>query len=323
MSRKFIMAVLAGMMLFLGACGQDETAAKHDASLALEEAGHPGIAESYDEEDFEGDFHGDLADAQDESLPMDVRIQYDAETPFEENEYISIFLQEYWQEKSGVTLTLNVVNNSSQTIYLTCEDGKINGLDAKPYTTFSSGGIGKLEPGESITMQCKWDANVLKELGIDGEVNDLMFSCALWEYDSMKIHDFFWKKAFVITPEAEEPVALYQREVQENEIPILDNEYGLIIYKGIKKEGENFELLFYVENRTDEFVSFQIEDIVVNGTAIKQRWAFEQGGNSFYEDYGWYLVEAFSGTESLEFTLNVYSLDTHETYFSERITLNP
>lgn len=322
MRKRMIMGMLAGAMLSLCACGQSSPATDQEVSLLeAEESVVENVVQH--EEDFEEASEDEF----EEDFPKETRIEYDVETPFEENEYISLFLREYWEVDGGATLKVDMVNNGPQTVYMTSEVWKINGVDCREYPGFNiTKGYGDLAPGETVTMEYRWAS--VNELGIEDQIEDIVVTCVLWESNGMKLHDYFWKEAFKITPEAQEPVEPYDREVAENEKVLWDDEYGRVIYTGKQKEGNDIYIMFYVENRKDEYIEFKITDVVMDGKETDFKWSFVELGNSFYEDESLPLFgnllekQGLSEPERLEFTLRINSWMNKEEYASEKISLD-
>lgn len=80
--------------------------------------------------------------------------------------------------------------------------------------------------------------------------------------------------SFYPTGKTAQTVAYPVRQISTSEQTVVDNGFGAVILMGVEQDAQGQQVLrAYLENRTDRFISFEFENVSVNGEAQAQSWS--------------------------------------------------
>ena len=208
-------------------------------------------------------------------------------------------------EDFGLMLRCFCENKSQDTTYMfTIDDGSVNGIDCDPF--FAS----ELGPGKKSNEEIYFWVEDLKALGVT-DFTDIWVAFRVYDSDDYLAEPVGLKEQHIY-PRGPENAARYRRELQPDDVVLMDTDEGLVAVVGSgMDEIWGYSLSLYIENRTDTCVMFSADDVSVNGYMVDPFFARSLPADTCaYEQIVWPLEEleknGIGQVEEIEFILDVY-----------------
>ena len=211
-------------------------------------------------------------------------------------------IDEYWGD---FEMDLMVENKTDKKVNVSLEGVLANGyaMDSYLYCT--------LEPGASDTDDITIDAEDLKKLGLQepDEVLLLFEAQENGKYDG----SYLLRETVSVYPTGKQPgeIEIPERRTAAGEKVIADNEQFCFVILELQKDSmSNWSALVYMENRSDKALSFEWDEVKVQGKEIDV-WFSEDvpAGARMYDEVFFYeskMKEAgLTEVSSLEFVLQI------------------
>lgn len=225
--------------------------------------------------------------------------------------------------RRGCTLKVNLENKSTDKTYMFSVIGaSVNGVQADPF--FAS----EVAPGKKSVDSISFSNADLKENSIDFTDIELIFRV----YDSNDWSaDEVARETVHVYPYGESKAELFERVPQSTDNVIVDNEYVTATVIGYEKDDIwGYEVLLFLQNKTDTEVMFSVDEASVNGFMVDPFWATSVlPGKCAFSSISWSnnsLEESgITKVEEIEF---VFEADDNndwmaDDFANETITLHP
>lgn len=223
----------------------------------------------------------------------------------------------------GPELKIYIENKSEDKTYtVSIEHATINGIQADSFIYMGAEVAAQKKSNETIEI----DEDYLEAYDID-KLTDIRLQFDVFESESWE--DVAGADVHVY-PYGEENAEAYVREAKETDKVLIDNEFVKVTAIGAEMDEEYgcYDLNLYVENKTDNQVMFDAENVSINGYMIEAYWAVVLNPKTVgFSTMSWYSDELeendISEVEEIEFELDAYDYDNYEDYAKETVVVNP
>ena len=225
--------------------------------------------------------------------------------------------------RRGCTLKVNLENKSTDKTYMFSVAGaSVNGVQTDPF--FAS----EVAPGKKSVDSISFSDDVLKDNGIDFTDIELIFRA--YDSDDWSADDVA-RETVHVYPYGEDRAELFERTPQSTDNVIVDNEYVTATVIGYEKDDFGYyEVLLFLQNKTDAEVMFSVDEASVNGFMVDPFWATSVlPGKCAFDSISWShrsLEESgITEVEEIEFLFRAYDYNdwTADDFTNETITLHP
>lgn len=257
-------------------------------------------------------FHRDDESIQSES---EEKVEFEKITVVD-NEYCFVEITEAELGKSDTTIKILIENKTSDKNQMfTIESATINGVDVDPLWA-TDVAAGK-KSNETILL----NLSDLEKEAIE-KVTDIQLDFRVYDYDDWLADDFATESVHIY-PYGEDKVEKYIRSDEETDIVLVDNDNVKVVALGVDPDDLfGYEVLVYIENKTDSSAMVSAESVSVNGFMCDPFWAREVPAAAVsFTSIQWFdttLEEA--GVESIddvEMTIKAYNSDSWSDSYAE------
>ena len=205
----------------------------------------------------------------------------------------------------GYIIKTYIENKTEDTdLTFTAQSASVNSLDV-PVSFYNSVSGGK-RANDEITL----DSQNWKEIKL-GKVTEIALNLEVYDTE----YEDVYNETVYIYPEGQDNVKAFERKSKDTDQVILDNDYARITVIGTSYDdiwGYGLEL--YLENKTDSYVMFGVDNVYVNGYDIDPYFANSVlPGASKFETMSWDEeefdangIDGVEGIEDVEFNVRVY-----------------
>lgn len=224
----------------------------------------------------------------------------------------------------GYTLTAYLENKSTEKTYMySVESASINGVEVDPF--FAT----EVAAGKKSNSEISFTDSKLSDNGIetftDIEVTFRVYDSTDWSADAVA------KETVHVYPFGEEKAEKFVREAQPTDTVIVDNENVSVVVTGYVDDSVwGYTANLYIENKTDEELTYSVDDVSVNGFMADPFWATSVGANKVaFAAMSWSdsTLEGnnIESIEEIEMNFRIYSSDdwTADDVFNAAVVLNP
>ena len=209
----------------------------------------------------------------------------------------------------GFILTVYCENKTDKNLRFSADNVSVNGWMIDPYWAED------VAAGQSSTDDMTFNTEDFEEVGFS-EADEIQFLLRVYDSDTWT-DEYYVKEDFTIYPTGKSAgeVTHLDRKTMAKEQTIVDNDdYTFIVLEAIDDDFWGFELRCYVENKTDKTVTFEWEEVSVNGFEIDPYWSRTAGpGQRGYTGIS-FSDSAFDDNnittvEEIFFALRIYDKD--------------
>lgn len=223
----------------------------------------------------------------------------------------------------GYCIKVTLENNSDDTTYMfAIDEGYADGLGCNPF--FAS----EVAAGKKSNEEIYMDQEELKRLGADPTQIDLAFR--IYNSDDWT-EDAIFDEMVTIYPGGEDKTSVYERKAESTDQILADkNDVSVTLVESKEDSIFGYTLVLYLENNTDKYVMYSVEDVSVNGFMMDPFWATTlHPGKTKYSELFWsetdFEENNIEKVEEITLTLRVYDYDDWlgDGYIEETITFTP
>ena len=168
------------------------------------------------------------------------------------------------------TINLFLENKTDKKVIFNTEGVTVNGIDTDALL------YAQLQAGTTHENRININAENWAELGIEN-VTDIGMNFKAFVYGEEPLY----AETFHYYPMGDDKAEVVEREVSEDDLVIMDNEYAKITYLGESvNEYETQCLDLYIENKTDVTTTFQVLTVYINGQRLVTIYGEEVAANS-------------------------------------------
>ena len=206
----------------------------------------------------------------------------------------------------GYTLSVYLENKSDLNLMFTLSDAAINHVMCDPYWGTD------VPAGKKINDTIDWDTEDLAYYGIE-DVRVIDLAIRVYDNDDWQADDLI-DSVYTIYPQGDtaETLQLPARQTTEGEAVLVDNENVTFSVLGsYVDETWGYTLVCFLENKTDTYLMFSMDDVSVNGYMCDPFWGTEvMPGMQAYAEIDWneddFETNGIETVTEVEFTLSVY-----------------
>jgi hypothetical protein len=250
-----------------------------------------------------------------------------AETVIVDNDEIGITFTEFDPNGDwGATFTCLLENKTDKTLMFSLDGVSVNGIMCDPYWAE------EVAPGKNAYSEISWSDSMLEGYGINYIEN---VEGTLTVYDSND-----WSADDIYDDVIQLEVTNTGMENAATEDVVFDNGFNeavlvstddvSVVVKDYDPDGDwGATFTVYIENKTDQDLTFSIDEVSVNGTMCDPYWAEEVlAGKNAYSEISWYdstLEEShIESIENVECLLTIYDSNdwSADNLFEDYVTIS-
>ena len=218
----------------------------------------------------------------------------------------------------GTSMELTLENKSKDKTYeYTIDGAAVNGLSLDPF--LSTEVPAEKKANDRLFLS---DARYYQE-GSDfyreeiGDLTDIELTFRIYDAADEEKKDIVYETVHVY-PFGQQNATMYTREPQESDVVLVDNdEVKVVVTKKEVDSQQGCVLNFYLENKTNYSIAYQIEDISINEYMTNPYWYDKvNAGKIGLDSIQWTMdeledigIKDSAQIETLELQLNVYYFD--------------
>lgn len=223
----------------------------------------------------------------------------------------------------GYTLKGYFENKSAdKTLTFCAQTATINGIQNDLYFATD------VAPGKKANESISFDVALLEFDGVgdftDIELNFVVSDSEDWASDPLA------EVTAHVYPYGEDKAVDFAREDKDTDTVLVDNEYVKVVAIGTVEDDWGYNLVLYMENKSDKNLTISADEVSVNGFMLDPLFGAELStGNCSYAAINWFLSEleenSIEDVIKIEFKLYVTDSDDWEAddYAVETVTYNP
>lgn len=319
----FIVVGVTAYNIYKNILGGDSAATEEIEEAVEEEEEEETEAAEETEEEEDADAEEDVSDAQE--------ITFESLTAVD-NDDCSIVITGITADSDwGFTVDLELENKTDGELTFSLDDSYVNslyyGVSLYENVTAGNSAVTTLEFNDTEALLYDGVDDV-EEIGL-GDVTDiaLVFDVFNEDYDDVA------NETTHIYPYGQENASSYVRDSADTDTVLADTDDFALTVIGCEYDSdwEEYNIMVYIENKTDETLNYTVYDASVNGYMCSPYWGtYIAGGCSAYDTVSWYaedleeigITDPESEIESIELELEIYT-DSYEDIYDETVTLNP
>ena len=226
---------------------------------------------------------------------------------------------DYWE---AYTLNVLLENKSDIELEFDLVDVSINGILADMFMWEI------LEAGKKVYNEVELYVD-FETMGIYEDIGDYTDIALTFAIDDNEEWEEIGRESVHIYPQGEKKATVFERKAQSGDEVIVDNEYVTVTVVGCEtNEDGDFSVRMFIVNKTDEHLSFDVDDEAVNDFMINNYLNMElPAGMSGYGALTWYSYELednhIDAVEEIEFSLYAENEDWDTLFETDIITLKP
>ena len=208
----------------------------------------------------------------------------------------------------GYTWKVTAENKTDQPVLVSMDNVSVNGVMCDPFWAT------EIAAGKIANQEVSWSEDSFSQNGIS-EVSQVTFILRMVNSDDFTTYH---EQEYTVYPEGEEAAEEVSREKQSTDEVLFDNEQCAMTVTGIDPDGDwGYTVRVYLENKTDEQLTFSCEDVSVNGIMCDPFWATEvAAGKTGNSEISWseelFKENGIDEVEAIELPVHVRSTDNWE-----------
>lgn len=224
----------------------------------------------------------------------------------------------------GYALNTYLENRSSDKTYMfSVQSAAVNGVEADPLFAQT------VAPGKKSNDTINFMNTTISE-DVIGAFTDIELTLKVYDSDDWQSDPVALETAHIY-PYGEAAATAYVREPSNNDTILLDNDAVTVVVTGYDPDALfGYTANLYLVNKTDQELTFSVDDASVNGYMADPFWATSVGGGKAkFTSMSWSnsTLEAngITAIESIEMNLRVYNANnwSAEPIFDNSVSLYP
>lgn len=223
----------------------------------------------------------------------------------------------------GFVAKFYLENKTDKTLMYSMDGSTINGIKVEPLLAE------EVAPGKKSNTDCTWAISSYKDENIIDIVSKIDFSLKIYDSNDWLADPVFLDN-FTIYPYGEDQAKDYVYTPADTDIVLVDNENVRVIVRGYEADALfGYSMNLFLENKTDNDVTFSIDECSVNGFMLDPFWAAGVPAKKVYFTSAYWTdsaLEENSITEVTEisFKFTAHDDDNYKNYYvDETFTVNP